>query len=320
MTAYVIKRLLLFIPTVVIVTFVAFFIVNILPGDAAFLSMVGEGEGAEKIDPEVLENVRRELGIDRPILVQYVDWFGGVLTGDFGTSFKTKTPVIDALERRFPLTIQLAVMSVIISMVLAVPLGVWSAVKQDSGVDYGTKIFTILFVAAPTFWTALLLQTGLVIWAGWLPPLKYVALWDGPLANLEILIFPAMVLGLHDMAFIARLTRSSMLEVLREDYVRTARAKGLRDWVVIGRHSLKNAFLPILTVSGWRFSNLIGGIVIIETVFNLPGIGNLLITSLNSRDLPSIQALILVPALAVMAINLVIDLWYGWLDPRVRYA
>ena len=208
MTAYVIKRLLLFIPTVVIVTFVAFFIVNILPGDAAFLSMVGEGEGAEKIDPEVLENVRRELGIDRPILVQYVDWFGGVLTGDFGTSFKTKTPVIDALERRFPLTIQLAVMSVIISMVLAVPLGVWSAVKQDSGVDYGTKVFTILFVAAPTFWTALLLQTALVIWAGWLPPLKYVALWDGPLANLEILIFPAMVLGLHDMAFIARLTRS----------------------------------------------------------------------------------------------------------------
>ncbi len=319
MTAYVIKRLLLFIPTVIIVSFVAFFIINILPGDAAFLMMAGEGEGAD-IDPEALANLRKQLGTDRPLMVQFGDWFSGVLIGDFGTSFKTKTPVIDALKRRFPITIQLAVMSVILSMVIAVPLGVWSAVKQDSSVDYGTKVFTILFVAAPTFWIALLLQTALTRWAGWLPSLLYVELWDKPLENLEIMIFPAMVLGLHDMAFIARLTRSSMLEVLREDYVRTARAKGLNDWVVIGRHGLKNAFLPILTVSGWRFSNLLGGIVIIETIFNLPGIGNLLITSLNSRDFPSIQALILVPALAVMTVNLVIDLLYGWLDPRVRYA
>ncbi len=319
MTAYVIKRLLLFIPTIVIVTFVAFFIINILPGDAALLSFLGEGEGGE-VDQEALANLRKELGLDRPLMVQYGDWFAGVMTGDFGTSFKTKTPVIDALKRRFPLTIQLAVMSVILSMVIAVPLGVWSAVKQDSGIDYGSKIFTILFVAAPTFWTAMLMQTALVRWTGWLPSLLYVELWDKPLENLVIMIFPAMILGLHDMAFIARLTRSSMLEVLREDYVRTARAKGLKDWVVIGRHSLKNAFLPILTVSGWRFSNLIGGIVIIETVFNLPGIGNLLITSLELRDYPSIQALILVPALAVMAINLVVDLLYGWLDPRVRYA
>ena len=319
MTAYMIKRLLLFIPTVVIVTFVAFFIVNILPGDAALLSMLGEGEGAD-VDPVALANLREELGIDRPLMVQYGDWFAGVLTGDFGTSFTTKTPVIEALKRRFPITIQLAVMSVIVSMVIAVPLGVWSAIRQDSPVDYGTKIFTILFVAAPTFWIAVLVRTGLTIWAGWLPSFDYVTPWDRPLENLEIMIFPIMVLGLHDMAFIARLTRSSMLEVLREDYVRTARAKGLRDWVVIGRHSLKNAFLPILTVSGWRFSNLLGGIVIIETVFNLPGVGSLLITSLTYRDFPSIQALILVPALAVMAVNLVIDLLYGWLDPRVRYA
>ena len=319
MTAYLVKRLLLFIPTVVIVSFVAFFIINILPGDPALVMILGEGEGSS-FTQEELDNLRHELGTDRPLVVQFGDWFGGVLTGDFGTSFKTKTPVIEALKRRYPITIQLAVMSVILSMVIAVPLGVWSAVKQDSSVDYGTKVFTILFVAAPTFWIALLLQTALTRWAGWLPSLLYVELWDRPLENLEIMIFPAMVLGLHDMAFIARLTRSSMLEVLREDYVRTARAKGLKDWVVIGRHSLKNAFLPILTVSGWRFSNLLGGIVIIETIFNLPGIGNLLITSLNARDFPSIQALILVPALSVMTVNLVIDLLYGWLDPRVRYA
>ena len=319
MTAYLVKRLLLFIPTVVIVSFVAFFIINILPGDPALVMILGEGEGSS-FTQEELDNLRHELGTDRPLVVQFGDWFGGVLTGDFGTSFKTKTPVIEGLKRRYPITIQLAVMSVILSMVIAVPLGVWSAVKQDSSVDYGTKVFTILFVAAPTFWIALLLQTALTRWAGWLPSLLYVELWDKPLENLEIMIFPAMVLGLHDMAFIARLTRSSMLEVLREDYVRTARAKGLKDWVVIGRHSLKNAFLPILTVSGWRFSNLLGGIVIIETIFNLPGIGNLLITSLNARDFPSIQALILVPALSVMTVNLVIDLLYGWLDPRVRYA
>ena len=319
MTAYVIKRLLLFIPTVIIVTFVAFFIINILPGDPALLILLGE-DGDGSYTQEELDNLREKLGTNRPLVVQFADWSGGVLTGDFGTSLKTKTAVADALKRRLPITLQLAVMSIILAMVIAVPLGVLSAVRQDSSVDYGTKIFTILFVAAPTFWIALLLQTGLTRWAGWLPSLLYVELWDKPLENLEILIFPAMVLGLHDTAFIARLTRSSMLEVLREDYVRTARAKGLRDWVVIGRHSLKNAFLPILTVTGWRFSNLLGGIVIIETIFNLPGIGNLLITSLNFRDFPVIQSLILVPALSVMTVNLVIDLLYGWLDPRVRYA
>ena len=321
MQAYIVKRVLLFIPTLFIVSVVAFVVVNILPGDPALFLLVGGEEGGEGgFDPVAYEKLRAQLGTDRPVMVQYADWSSGIMRGDFGKSLQTKNPVTNEMKRRFPVTVQLAVMALLISMIIAVPLGVWSAVKQDSAVDYGTKLFTILFVAAPTFWVALLLQVGLVRWAGWLPPLLYVDLWSDPLTNLEILIFPAMVLGLHDTAFIARLTRSSMLEVLREDYVRTARAKGLVEFAVIARHSLKNAFLPVLTVSGWRFASLLGGIVIIERVFNLPGMGQLLINSLTFRDLPVIQSLILLPALAVLLVNLVVDLLYGWLDPRVRFA
>ena len=321
MHAYFAKRVLLFIPTLIIVSFAAFFIVNILPGDPALFLLVGGEPGGEGgVDPVEYEKLRRELGTDRPFLIQYADWSWGVLRGELGSSLQTKNPVTNEMKRRFPMTLQLAVMAILISMIVAVPLGVLSAVKQDSGFDYGAKAFSILFVAAPTFWVALVLQVGLVRWAGWLPPLLYVDPWTDPLTNLEILIFPAVVLGLHDIAFIARLTRSSMLEVLREDYVRTARAKGLVEAVVIVRHSLKNAFLPVLTVSGWRFASLLGGIVIIERVFNLPGMGHLLITGLEHRDLPVIQSLILLPALAVMAVNLTVDLLYGWLDPRVRYT
>ncbi len=321
MQAYFAKRVLLFIPTLIIVSFAAFFIVNILPGDPAlFLLAGGETGGEGGVDPVEYEKLRRKLGTDRPILVRYADWSWGVLRGDLGSSLQTKNPVTNEMKRRFPMTLQLAVMAILISMIVAVPLGVLSAVKQDSRFDYGSKAFTILFLAAPTFWVALVLQVGLVRWAGWLPPLLYVDPWSDPLINLEILIFPAVVLGLHDTAFIARLTRSSMLEVLREDYVRTARAKGLVEAVVIFRHSLKNAFLPVLTVSGWRFASLLGGIVIIERVFNLPGMGQLLITGLEHRDLPVIQSLILLPALAVMVVNLTVDLLYGWLDPRVRFT
>lgn len=322
MHAYIVKRLLLFIPTLLIVSIVAFFLVNILPGDPAMFLLVGGAEqgGEGGFDPVAYEKLRAQLGTDRPIIVQYADWSWSALQGDFGKSLQTKNAVTAEMKRRFPVTVQLAVMALILSMLIAVPLGVWSAVKQDSAIDYSTKIFTILFVAAPTFWVALLLQVGLVKFAGWLPPLLLPNLWDDPLTNLEILIFPAVVLGLHDIAFIARLTRSSMLEVLREDYVRTARAKGLVELAVIARHSLKNAFLPVLTVSGWRFSSLLGGIVIIETVFNLPGMGQLLLNSLTFRDLPVIQSLILLPALAVMTVNLLVDLLYGFLDPRVRFA
>jgi len=320
--AYILKRLLLFIPTLFIVSVVAFFVVNILPGDPALFLLVGGAEqgGEGGFDPVQYEKLRAQLGTDRPVVVQYADWSWSALRGDFGKSLQTKNPVTAEMKRRFPVSVQLAVMAIILSMTVAVPLGVWSAVKQDSAVDYSTKVFTILFVAAPTFWVALLLQVGLVKFAGWLPPLLLPNLWDDPLTNLEILIFPAVVLGLHDTAFIARLTRSSMLEVLREDYVRTARAKGLVELAVIGRHSLKNAFLPVLTVSGWRFASLLGGIVIIETVFNLPGMGQLLLNSLTFRDLPVIQSLILLPALAVMMVNLLVDLLYGFLDPRVRFA
>ena len=224
------------------------------------------------------------------------------------------------VKQRFPVTLELALLAILIAVLLAVPLGVLSAIKQDTWIDYATRVFTISGVALPTFWIGILIIFSLARWLNWLPPLGYAAPWEDPWTNFKQLIFPALALGFHDVAFIARVTRSAMLEVLREDYVRTARAKGLAERTVIFVHALKNSFLPVVTVSGWQFGRLMGGVVLIEAIFVVPGTGSLLIESVSNRDFTMIQALILVAAIVVLAVNLVVDLAYGWLDPRIRYG
>ena len=319
MWRYVAKRLLLVFPTIILVTLIVFVIMRLMPGDPALLILTGHS-GVSQFTRDELQDLRHELGTDRPIYVQYATWMGGILRGDFGESMFYETPVTDDLKARIPVTLQLAFMAIVIAVLIAVPLGVLSAVKQDTAIDYVARIFTITGVAIPTFVSGILVVFFLVLVFGWLPPLGYATLWKDPLKNLQQMIFPALALGLYDTSFIARVTRSAMLEVLRDDYVRTARSKGLTEFVVIARHALKNALLPVITISGWQLGRLIAGTVIIEIIFLLPGVGRLLVDSIFQRDFTMIQAVIILTATLVLLLNLLIDLVYAFLDPRIRYA
>jgi|TARA_B100001146_G_scaffold97138_1_gene85958 peptide/nickel transport system permease protein len=224
------------------------------------------------------------------------------------------------LKDRIPTTVELAVFAMALAMVVAVPLGVVSAINPDSKLDYAARVFTLAGIALPTFFTGILIILFLAMLFNWLPPLGYETLWDDPKSNLQQMFFPALALAGYDLAFIARVTRSAMMEILREDYMRTARAKGLSERVVLARHGLKNAFLPILTISGWQFGRLFGGTIIIETIFLVPGMGRILIESIGHRDYVMIQAVVVIVGLSIVTINLLIDLLYGWLDPRIRFA
>lgn len=318
MYVYVIKRLALFIPTMILISIVVFVIMRLIPGDPAIQLLSGD-LGGSSFTQEQLDALRAKLGTDRHIAVQYVDWLWSMLHLDFGKSFLQNTPISDDLKDKFPITLELAILALILAMVIAVPLGVYSAVNQDRPGDYIARMITIAGVAIPNFWTAILLIFFLVLVFDWLPPLGYVNLWEDPLKNLQQLIFPAIALGFFNMAFLARLTRSAMLEVLREDYIRTARAKGLAERWVIVRHGLRNALLPVITVSGWQFGFLISGSVIIENIFLVPGMGKLLLDSIFQRDYAITQAAVIVITFVVVGLNLLTDLFYGWLDPRIRY-
>jgi peptide/nickel transport system permease protein len=298
-----------------IIVFALFFLV---PGDAALFILTGE-DGSGAVTEKDLVKLRHQLGLDRPIHVQYGSWLWGTVRGDLGDSIWYKTPVIDELKDKFAVTLELAVMGILMAFVVAVPLGVISAVKQDQWPDYVSRIISLIGIALPTFWLAILMVYFLAYVFNWLPPLGYATFWEDPLLNLQQLAFPAMAIAFHDLAFTARVTRSSMLEVLREDYVRTARSKGLAELTVIGRHALKNAILPIVTVSGYQFARLLGGVIIVETIFVVPGLGRFLIESIIHRDFVVIQAVILLTAAVVLSLNLIIDLFYGVLDPRIRY-
>ena len=319
MKAYAVKRVSLFIPTMFLTTVLVFVLFFLVPGDAALFILTGE-EGAGAVTDADLDQLREELGLNRPIHVQYGSWVWGVLRGDLGTSIWFKTPVVDELKDKFAVTLQLSVMAIVMAFVVAVPLGMLSAVRQDTWPDYLSRSFTLFGIALPTFWLAILIIYALAYGFDWLPPLGYATLWENPLLNLEQLIFPAFAIAFHDLAFTARVTRSSMLEVLREDYVRTARAKGLGEIVVLGRHALKNAILPVLTVSGYQFARLLGGTIIVETVFVVPGLGAFVIESILHRDFVVLQAVILLTAAVVLTLNLFIDLLYAVLDPRIRYS
>ena len=318
MRRYFVRRLLLFVPTLILASMMVFTLMWIVPGDAAMMILTGEGESG-RVKPEDLERLRHDLGLDRPFYIQYGDWLAHVVVGDLGDSIWYKIPVIDELKARFPVTLQLAVMAMLMATIAAVPLGILSAVTQDSWIDYGCRVFTLVGVALPFFWTGILMVYALAYFFGWLPPLGYATLWEDPLINLQQLVFPALALAFYEMAFTARVTRSAMLEVMREDYIRTARSKGIRENRVIARHALKNAILPIITISGYQFGRLLGGVIIIEVIFVVPGMGTLLINSIVHRDFVMIQGMILMVAAVILALNLVIDLLYAMLDPRIRY-
>ena len=321
MREYAIRRLMLFVPTLILATMLVFALFWVVPGDAAYLILGGGDEDdAASVSVEQYEALRRQLGLDKPIYTQYGQWLWNVVRGDLGTSIFYSTPIRDELQTRFVVTMELAVITLFMAILVAIPLGIISAVRQDTATDYGSRVFTLLGIAMPNFWLGILTIYGLAYFFNWLPPLRYADVWENPTTNLQQMVFPALVLATHDLAFLGRVTRSSMLEVLREDYVRTARSKGLREMAVLGRHALKNAILPVVTISGSQFGRLLGGTIIVETIFVMPGMGALLVESISTRDFPVLQAIVLLIALVVLVLNLVVDLGYAWLDPRIRYS
>ncbi len=316
---YVARRLALYVPVVLAVTALAFVLMTVIPGDPALLILAGpSGDGSFKA--EELAKLRRELGTDRPMYVQYGAWLGRLARGDLGTSLFYRTPITREIVPRLAPTLELAFVAVMMSVVFAVPLGVLSAVKRNSLIDWGARMFTFAGLSVPIFVTGIVVVYLVVRIFGWFPPIGYASLWDDPLTNLQQMAFPVLTLAFFELNFTARITRSAMLEVLREDYVRTARSKGLSEGSVVLVHALKNAILPIITVSGWSLARLLGGTVVVEKIFLVPGMGTLLLDTITARDYPLIQAIVLIFAVIVLTVNLFLDLMYAWLDPRIRYV
>ena len=318
MQRYIARRFLLFVPTVVVLTLLVFLFLRVIPGEPAWQVLTsGTGEGS--FTEEQLQAVRVELGIDRPLHIQYVTWIWDLLRGDLGTSYFFGVEISEQMKVRLPVTLELTALGLIMAFVVALPLGIISALKQDTLLDYISRIISFSGVAIPNFVTGLVTVYLLVRLFNWIPPLDYTPPWEDLGKNLLQMVFPSMVMAFLMMAFISRITRSSMLEVLREDYIRTARAKGLRERQVIYFHALRNAFLPILTVTGWYFGVYLGGTVVIESIFVLPGMGKLLLDSVFKRDYAVIQAEVFLIAMMILGLNLIVDLLYGWVDPRIRF-
>jgi len=319
MRTYALRRLLLFIPAVLGLTLVVFVMMRLIPGDIATILVYEAGTEGTKTEEAAVQKIRRELGLDRPFVVQYLDWVQGVLHGDFGYSYWERRPVSEILYERFPRTMELALMTLILALLWAVPLGIISAVRQDTWSDYLVRVLSVSGLSIPAFFVGILILYCLVRFFQWLPPLEFTGLFDDPAENLKQLIWPALAQAYYIGAPITRLTRSLMLEVIREDYVRTARAKGLAERFVVYRHALRNVLIPLVTFVSWWGGRLLGGIVIMETIFAIPGMGTGLISSVNHRDYPTVQAIVFMMALMFLTLNLVVDLLYGWLDPRIRY-
>ena len=318
MRKYIARRILLFIPTLAGVSIGVFLLLRVIPGDVAQVILAGpSGEASYTLQD--VEELREKLGLNDPLYLQYGNWVSDLVRGDLGTSFATRRPISQELKRQFPVTLQLAFFTMVVVSLIAIPIGVLAAVKQDSAADYILRGIAILGLAAPTFFVGLVVVLVVSRYIGWLPPLGYAHIWDQPFKGFQQLIFPALVLGFSSNGLLLRMTRTQLLEVLREDYVRTARSKGLSENVVIVRHAMRNALLPVVTVGGLQLGGLFTGAVIVETIFNLPGIGRGLIQGVFSRDLPLIEAYIMYFAVVALVANLLVDLTYAWLDPRIRY-
>jgi len=317
MAIYILKRLLAMIPTLIGVATLIFLLLRVIPGDvveARYLS-----QGSQFVSQDLLKQERHKLGLDKPLWKQYAGWMAGLLHLDFGTSMWTDAPIHEEIKLRFALSLQVALMASTIATCLAIPLGILAAVKQDTWVDYAVRVFTIAGIATPSFWLGTLMILGMLIYFHWVPPMEFTPLWVNPLANLEQLIWPALAVGYRYCAVGTRMMRSTMLEVLREDYIRTARAKGLWLKLILTRHALKNAILPVITVISMEFAFLLGGLVVTEQVFNLNGLGLLFVEAIQHRDYTLTQALVMLVATFFLFVNFLVDIAYAWLDPRIRF-
>jgi peptide/nickel transport system permease protein len=314
---YILKRLLLIVPTLLGAAALVFVIMRVIPGDVALLILGGDAAG--HIDQKQLTAMRQQLGLDQPLIVQFGTWLWGVVRFDFGNSLWTGQAVTQELLIRLPLSLELALFATMVSVIIAIPLGMLAAVRQDTWVDYVVRVVSIGGLAIPGFWVGILTILALVIYFGWGPPLEFTPPWVDPWANFSMMIWPVVTVGYRFSAVTTRMTRSTVLEVLREDYIRTAWAKGLRERSVVIRHALKNAMLPVITLIGTEFAFLIGGLVVTETVFTLNGVGRFVVDAVAHRDYPVVQALVFLIAFGFVVVNLLVDLTYAWFDPRIRY-
>jgi peptide/nickel transport system permease protein len=320
MRFFLIRRLLLLIPILVGISLVVFIIMRLLPGDVArMVLMGGEDAAGQQVDPAAVEALREQLGLNQPIYVQYAAWVWQLLHFDLGTSLWSGKPVIEDIAARVPLTVELALLGFLISVIVAVPMGILSARRQNSWVDYLFRGVSIAGLALPSFWVATLVILLLSKLFHWTPPLGYVTFAKNPWVNIQQLFWPAAVIGFTNLAVLTRMTRSTLLEVMREDYVRTAWAKGLPPRTVLTVHALRNAVPPILTLAGMELGNLLSGAIVIEIVFTLPGVGRYLIDAIFHRDYPAVQAIVLMMGATFVILNLIVDLLYGVFDPRIRY-
>jgi peptide/nickel transport system permease protein len=318
--SYVARRLLLFVPTGFGVTVTIFVMLRLVPGDVAeILASEAGAETAARVEANV-ESIRRELGLDQPVAVQYVRWLRGFVTGDLGYSYWEQRPVSEIVRERLPRSLELALLTLLLATAWGIPLGVVSAVRQNQWVDYLVRCLSIVGISLPLFLTGVLILYVLTHHFRWMPPLDYREFSAAPLVNLQQLIWPAVAQAAYISAPISRLARAQMLDVIREDYIRTARAKGLPERAVSYRHALRNALLPVITFLGWWGGRMLGGVVVMEIVFGVPGMGTTLVDAINHRDYPTVQAIVLIMTLVFLGLNLLIDLLCAWMDPRIRYA
>ena len=321
MREYVIRRLILVVPGLIVLTILVFGMVRLIPGDVVQVIAVqlSGGRGGGAISPELKDKIRRDLGLDKPIYVQYFVWMGSIVRGDLGKSLITNFDIVKDIKKRFPITLELVILTLILMVIWGLTIGVISAVRQDSWIDYGLRSVAMLGLSVPFFWTAVLLLLFGSLWFNWSPPWGVNSLINDPWPNIQQFIVPAMILAVSQGSQVARMTRATILEVLRQDYVRTARAKGLIERTILVRHTLKNALIPVVGLIGINFAFALGGTVILEQIWGLPGMGQLMLAAIKNRDYPVIQGVILFTGVLVMLINLLVDISYGWLNPRIHY-
>jgi peptide/nickel transport system permease protein len=321
MRAYVFKRILLVLPTLMIVSLIVFFAIRLIPGDVIDVMLIEQGSINWEADADMRKMLEARLGLDVPAHVQYVRWMKGIiLHGDLGMSLWRETSINEELAHKIPISFELGLVGIIVSLLISFPVGIYSAIRQDTIGDYVGRTFAIGAVAIPNFWLGIMAVVFPSIWWGWSPPIEYIPFFDDPLGNLAQFILPGTILGMAMSGVNMRMMRTMMLEVLRQDYIRTAWSKGLPERVVIMRHAMKNALLPTVTLLGLTLPVLVGGTVVIEQIFNLPGMGRFLISSAENRDFTVISAIVLIISVFVVFTNLAIDLFYGFLDPRIRYT
>lgn len=317
MSTYMLQRVLLIVPTLFGVALLIFILMRVIPGDIVEIRYSSEGGF---VSEEMLAQERARLGLDQPLWVQFGNWLWGVLRLDFGISMWTGRPITQEIGIRLQLSLQIALMATFISVLISIPLGTIAALRQDTWIDYAIRVFSIAGLAVPSFWLGILIILFLLINFQWVPPMVFTPIWEDPGRNLSQLIWPALAIGYNYSAIATRMTRSAVLEVLREDYVRTARAKGLREHTLVLRHAIPNAMLPVITVIGLEFAFLLGGLIVTEQVFNLNGLGMLFVQSVAQRDYTMTQALVLLVSITFIGVNFMVDLLYAWLDPRIKYG